>query len=260
MIHKVANMVRAEIWRHDLNRRLRQHPPVFAYQMGKVASRGITEPLHDYYPGVVIHDHVFGGDKMQGETRELFKYVTGANQPELLYMISLVREPIARNVSAFFNNFKIHVGMSPEEWQGGLDALKELYLERFPHDQPLYWFERSIEHNFGIDIYRTPFLPNDAVVITQDKVRLLILRMEAADEIKSESVARFLNISRDYHVQRTNERKNKDGANLYRQFVDWVTFDSQYVDLFCKSRYFNHFYSREFVAKTRSRWIEGINR
>jgi len=258
LINKLPRMIRGELWRMRLNYRLRKSPPVFVFQMGKVASRGITEPLHAFYDGEVIHDHVFGSEKMQGETRELFRYVTGKHPPSLLHIISLVREPIARNVSAFFNNFQIHTGIHPEQWDGEPDELKSIFLERFPHDQPLYWFQKSIEPHFGIDVYSVPFPESGSMVIEKEGVRLLNIRMEIDDAAKSAAVRQFLGLDSGYHVTRTNERSSKEGASLCRRFTEWVTFDADFVDSFCESAYFRHFYSKEFIQKMRRRWTEGL--
>lgn len=261
ILQNMKHVARAEIWRARLNLKLRMNPPVFVFQMGKVASRSVTEPLPKYYRGAVIHDHVFCGERMermQGETRELYRYVKGRHAPKTLHMISLVREPLARNISAFFNNFELHTGVSPSDWRGGLDELKDCFLRSFPHDQPLFWFEQSIESNFGIDVYSVPFPAIGSVVLEREPYRLLVIRMEENDSNKSQAVREFLSLPSSYSVTRANERSSKDGALLYRRFVEWVRFDVEFVDFFCRSRYFQHFYDASFIEKTRRRWTEGI--
>jgi len=149
--------MRWAVWQLGFCRQLRRHPPVFVFQMGKVSSRSVSEPLQVIYRGAVIHDHVFEGDRMQGETRELKKYLNGPNPPEKLYIISLVREPIVRNISTFFANFERYTGAKCESSSYDIPALKQLFLQNFPHRQPLEWFDERMKRYFDIDVYSKPF-------------------------------------------------------------------------------------------------------
>jgi len=247
--------MRWAVWQLGFCRQLRRHPPVFVFQMGKVSSRSVSEPLQVIYRGAVIHDHVFEGDRMQGETRELKKYLNGPNPPEKLYIISLVREPIVRNISTFFANFERYTGAKCESSSYDIPALKQLFLQNFPHRQPLEWFDERMKRYFDIDVYSKPFPECGYARYERGPCSLLVFRMEIDDEVKNREIGSFLGIP-EFRVTRANPTEGKVCGELYSAFKKQVQFSPDFVNMFCESRYFRHFYSADFIEKTRARWTE----
>ena len=54
-------------WKLGFCRRLRAHDPIFVYQMGKVSSRSIYEPLYHNFNGAVIHGHALNARYPSGD-------------------------------------------------------------------------------------------------------------------------------------------------------------------------------------------------
>jgi len=242
-------------WKYGYCRNLRRYPPIFVYQMGKVSSRSIYEPLKAIYHGEVLHDHVYGVPHMQGETRELKTYLEGPKPPEKLYIISLVREPIIRNISAFFANYEKYTGQSPDRTDLSLLDLKNIFLEKFPHDQPLRWYDYSVKPHFGIDVYTKPCATKGHVIYEHERISMLVMRMDLDDAVKNELVRDFLGL-KEFQVTRANETMTKAYGDMYKRFKTEIRFTPEFVDSFCESRYFQHFYTPAFIAETRKRWTE----
>src|SRR5437016_4459341 len=81
--------------------------PVVIFQMGKVGSSSLHDTLAKKLKGPVIHAHHFAG-----LTADQQRNLTWRRRLHLpIYVISPAREPVARNISAFFQNFQRDTGM-----------------------------------------------------------------------------------------------------------------------------------------------------
>ncbi len=160
--------------------RLRKATPVLIYQMGKVASSSISKSLKSQYPGIVQHTHTFSENDQKWQVRHLHNWAVREQQP--INIISLVREPIGRNVSAFFQTFEKRISISFKDCNFSIEEFQETFLSKYRHDIPLYWFERNIDNNFNIDVYATPFPECGFCTYTKDNIRLLVMRCELDDD------------------------------------------------------------------------------
>ncbi len=231
--------------------RMHRNAPVLIYQMGKVASSAIYASLEKVYSGIVLHTHTFGASDDDWRIRKIYEYSTINRKP--LNIITLTREPIGRNISAFFQNFERDTGVSYKRSNASLIELRMLFLKNYKHNVPLEWFDIHIKANFGVDVYATPF-PDSGIEIYEDKnYRILIMRSEIDDNAKSLAIRQFLGLS-NFHVKRKNIGSTKPYANTYRLFKDTVRLPSDYITKMCNSKYFSHFYSNDFVERVRQQW------
>ena len=123
--------------------KLRLKPPVFIFQMGKVASTSIYKSLQQQYPGRVFHGHSFKKDHENPEIRFLHHHYRFGGR---IKIISLVREPVGRNISAFFQNFEEYTGIPFSSSALSLDELYQIFLGKYAHEEPLEWFDRYSKH------------------------------------------------------------------------------------------------------------------
>jgi hypothetical protein len=238
------------------DRRLSQATPIFIYQMGKVASTSIYHSLSRLYPGVVLHAHDFSAAHEDWRIRRLYRSVLSRKRP--LNIISLIREPIGRNVSAFFENFLRDTRVPYENANFSLDELRDIFLTNYKHAIPLDWFDRHIRRDFGIDVYATPFPEVGFDTYIQGNVRLLVLRSEMNDPQKIEVIKDFLGLS-EFQIFNMNVAEDKLYAETYRRFKENVKLPRDYVAKLCESRYFIHFYSRDMIEKIKERWSEPLD-
>ena len=77
--------------------------------MGKVGSMFIYCSLREQYDGLVLHAHKFSEDDRRADIRALHRWAIRDSKP--LNVISLTRDPIAKNLSAFFEDFRKNTGV-----------------------------------------------------------------------------------------------------------------------------------------------------
>jgi hypothetical protein len=252
---RLIRWMEARLFWYIFDARLTSSTPVFVYQMGKVASTTIYRSLQKVYPGIVLHDHLFGpnrqGNPDAWRIRRLYEHCVVNQDP--LYIISLTREPIERNISAFFQNFERETGVPYNRSDFSLTELRDLFLENYNHNVPLNWFDDNIKANFGIDVYATPFPADGVATYSKDNFHLLVIRCEIHDEKKAAAIRDFLDLP-SFEIERRNVGTNKRYAQTYHLFKERVRLPLSYISKMCDSKYFTHFYNEEFVESVRHKW------
>ncbi len=229
------------LFRANFDRKLKRHVPIFVYQMGKVGSRSIYRSLLKQYPGVVLHAHTFSKDYKGWKIRRLYHFVVSEKMP--VNVIALIREPIGRNISAFFENFERDTGVPYRKSQFSIKELETIFLSNYRHNVPLEWFDKHILKHFGIDVYATPYPESASATYSRANVRLLVMQLEISDKEKTEAIEDFTGLT-GLRLFNENLAEDKDYAETYRDFKVKAKLPLDYVSTMCESRYFNHFFSK----------------
>ena len=172
-----------------------------------------------------------------------------------LKVISLTREPIGRNISAFFHNFERDTAGPYADSKFSIEELRSLFLSNHDHEFPLKWFDKTIPHNFDIDVFSRPFPPYGFTTCSNGNVSLLVVRSEIPDSEKVTAIKEFLGF-REFQLVNTNIGSRKNYAETYRAFSENVRLPSEYVAKMCESRYFTHFYDQTAISTARQKWSE----
>jgi hypothetical protein len=171
-----------------------------------------------------------------------------------LRVITLVRDPAAHNVSLFFQVFDQYAGTTIERSGYGVDDMIRLFLERCVHTRPLTWLDAELKATLGVDVYRQPFpVDRGHAVVSEGRVRVLVLRTELDDGAKAQAIARFLDLDR-FELVRSNVTADKPHAELYAEFLRRVRLPDSLLDTLYDSKYARHFYSAEERERFRARW------
>jgi hypothetical protein len=166
------------------------------------------------------------------------------NQGENIKVITLVREPISRNVSAFFQPIKVRNSLYSESYF-------YLYCNHFT---PLYWFQYEIEKHLNIDIYKHPFDQKKGYsIIKQNNVELLLLKLEKITS-NLEVLGEFLEVN-DFELKDANVAEDKWYADIYNDFKKSFSPKSDYIDVLYNSTFMKHFYSEEEIETFRMKWL-----
>jgi uncharacterized protein YktA (UPF0223 family) len=138
--------------------------PIVVYQMGKVGSLTVYESLlkSSVYQENVFHVHRLNSEivpntKKNKFLRELYDNESAHNKWKV---ISLVRDPIARNISAFFHNLEIFLPNFYKQYRGNnYDILKlvDVFYKSYPSNVPNNYFDAEIKTMFDIDVFSTSF-------------------------------------------------------------------------------------------------------
>ena len=281
------------LWKRTQRQSLysRSGEPILNYQMGKVGSSTVQASLEKLsldHP--VYHVHFLNPERVGEIERQRRKYFNTdryglLRRPwlyEFLYeeirskrhhwkLISLVREPIARNVSTFFENLDVtekvpgkryvvrsdYYGIDIVVDIDNLDELIGLFFERLVHERPLRYFDDEIEAVFGIDIFEYQF-PRDAGyrIYRTDNADLLLIRLEDLDRCAAKAFSEFLGID-GFSLVQTNVASDKVYAPLYTAFKNGIRFPDDYIARMYDSRYARYFYSDAEIGVFRGKWSKG---
>ena len=248
-LKKLKQKANKKLEKIRFNKKIRRHTPVFVYQMGKVASSSIYYSIKQQYKGLVFHSHSFGKKENSDEIKALFDYYQ--KKRPIINIISLTREPISRNISAFFQNFKRDVGVEFSGSKLSVDELQGIFLKKYDHDIPIRWFDDNIKKNFGIDVYNFDFPNENHQFITKGNVNLLLMKHNLDDNIKQNLLTEYLKIA-DFELTNKNIGSQKEYSKAYNDFSN-LKFSEDYLNRMLNNKYTIHFYKNE-LKDIQSKW------
>ncbi|HWO40246.1 MAG TPA: putative capsular polysaccharide synthesis family protein [Candidatus Eisenbacteria bacterium] len=237
-----------------IRRRLDVAPPVLIYQMGKVGSSSIYRSLKPIWPGLTMHTHFITRDAKKSQTAHII-YERAIRPGRPIFVISPVREPIARNVSTFFQNFECETGIKYQNSTFSVNDLIQFFLRQFKHYDALRWFDNRFRVELGLDVYDYAFPASGSAVISHQNIKLLLMRSELPDEVKENAIRNFLELPH-FVLSNTNSSAEKDYSEMYRQFKHTFVPPKWYFEAMYGSRFFNHFYDAVQRAMFIAHWTQ----
>lgn len=264
----------------------RKRKKLIVYQMGKVGSSTVCNSFKKNNEIDTYHIHVLTEDSIKDlekvyknnfhrssffpshivESQYLRKQLD-KKRKERWKVVSLVREPVSRNISIFFQILYSGIGYNYSEKlkymkiDDIVEELQKLFFEKNSgfekyngHEAPLNWFDTELKSTLNIDVFSKEFPCHKGYVTYQsDQADLLLIRLENLNSCAGEAFKKFLDID-DFTLVPSNISKNKNYSQIYRRFLDTLVLPEHYIDKLYKSKYMNHFYDQEEIATFRSRW------
>jgi len=177
------------------------------------------------------------------------------------FVISLVRDPVQRNVSAFFENL---TQVIPDAYDRITDdrmtiaELTEAFLDRYEHSAPLTWFQSQLEPVFGIDVFATTFDTEKGYLTYEaDMTKLLVIRLENLTSCGSAAIGAFLGIE-GFELAPANRACRKRYGTLYAEFQRAVRLPESYLTRMHDSTFARHFYTATEIDAFRRRWATSV--
>ena len=250
---------------------------VGVYTQGKVGSKAILATLRKLFAadddvyvwdfrrtslqGVKQHDGIRGTrSRLLVDEPEIAEFMI-AHPDRDMRLVSVVRDPVAINLSSFFYNFgPRNPGLDIRDLSDGAVIDRLIAGEAFSHPSyHLDWFDIEVNPQVGIDIYSEDCFPIDKgfeVYTGEHPLRrtdLLVLRLEDIARVGAPALARFYGRP-ELVIARENTADEQPYGNRYKQFlrgshlpVDWVAWQ-------LNSKYTRFFYSDEERAAFAKRW------
>jgi len=226
------------------------HTPIYIFQMGKVGSKSLKATLSAKYRGAIVHAHSYKG--MSFSERALLTWRKRLYLP--IYVICPIREPLSRNVSAFFQTFKRDTGFDFTEQEWTSSELKDLFLKYYPHKVCNEWFDKHFRTTFDLDIFSKPFpIERKWNVYKHRSIKVLIFRADLERDEQLRAVSEFIDCKIDNWTF-ANVSEEKEYSKLHKNFCRSVTLPDIYISLMCKSRFCQHFWSLEEIVAFSSHW------
>lgn len=258
---------------------------IVVHQMSKVGSSTVVSSISASAPDVlVLHTHFLseeGLDWLQSWVRErwgtihvpqhlwhgLFARNMYANdsRQSTLKIISLVRDPVARTISEFFEELDVHANYpyAARVEKLGIDAvvaeLEKMLLDRMKKEvewaMPYEWFDKEIRDVFDVDLFEQPFDPDSGYAIyTSGRVQILLLKLERLADCAGEAFARFLGIRNVSLDEGRNIASRKYYADAYRLMLNRLEVPASVLATCYASDQVRHFYSESDIERFLQRW------
>jgi hypothetical protein len=236
--------------------------------MGKVASSSIYETVRAC-GFEAIHVHTLNDWDLSHEANVLIPSESDSSLPlniqtsltfrhgfdRNLYrfpipVITLVRDPVARNISAYFENLDRHFKSDDTS----LETLIRNFLDNYPHEIATLWLDREIRELTRLDLLDHRAAANSSDTVYENaRFRILVMRVEDSDEAKRQALEQFLDVPVP-EIVKSNEGQNKAYADLYREFMSSLTLPQSYLDAMYESDFSKRFWNSEELQNMRARW------
>ncbi|WP_444685513.1 putative capsular polysaccharide synthesis family protein [Alkalicoccus luteus] len=264
-------------WRYFTDTYVNSSNLVLVHQMGKVGSTSLTVSLKEQ--GMLpIHIHSFY-TPLSTEMYQAYKSISYYRSPSYrfryywrhklvhqllqkrkkLKIISLVREPVSRNISMYFHAFQVPLmDLNKEkdnrkESNTNMQALQNDFLNRFNHTYGISWFHKEFYKAWGIDVYEYPFDQEKGYgIIETEQADVLMIQMEKLNSLENE-IAAFLEIE-SFTLKNENMGSKKWYHAVYKEFKETLSLDSRYVEALYDSEFMHHFYSRADRMRLKERY------
>ena len=282
------------LWRMNRALDAAEAAPILVLQMGKVGSKSVQAGLDALeLSRPIYHAHFLSRERTR-ETeikrrkhfrtdRHTYLMRPWLNQfllnrferrgsDERWKIVTLTREPVGRNISAFFQNLRVDRGDADGKYSISSDyydiqptrvsvahpqQLAKLFFSHAPHDSAMKFFDREIRDIFGVDVIGEGFPIDKGFGIYEGEgVDVLVLKLERLEEVASEAINRFLDIE-NFELINRNVASDKVYAPLYDAFREQAVISNEYIDEQYSSRYMTTFYSDAEIAEFRNRWLTG---
>ena len=266
--------LRRLINRHRINAVQRgEKIPVLVYQMGKVASKTIYATLQRLPDIQPFHIHTLNPVNM--DRRKTRNNGLNARQPEhinfqlwrsiyqrlileyenQIKIITLIREPVGRNISAFFQGLDMRTRIMAAHKRIPMSQLIDKFQNHFPHVRPLVWFDKELLEVTGINVYEHTFPKEQGYQrIMTEKFDLLILRHDLPDNLKARCLGDFLS-GNDIRIVPANLSDKKIYRDCYLEFQRTINLSTEYVSQMLDSRYARHFFTDEELESLKLKWL-----
>ncbi len=252
LIYRLRSNIRTKQIQDKFNKSIASHIPIIVYQMGKVASMSVYTSLKEQYPGTTLHRHELIPTEWQDAT--LLNHTNNLHKP--LLIISMMRDPIARNISAFFQNFEVITGVKPADSKFSMKELETIYFTnpKMDHDPPYTWFDKNIKRHLGIDIFAQPFPKEEGSArFKNGSIEVLLMKAEI-DNTKKEKLIKELTRLNSFELKSSNVGEDKEYAGMYSEFKKSVTIPKEYLDTFYNSPAIKYFYTDAEIESMRKKW------
>ena len=218
---------------------------ILIYQPGKVGSTSLSKSLESYGKSVLHCHTLINADDEDGRLKKLMSQKSGK-------IISLVREPIARQISNMWQNLE-----NIYRYRQGADfADVESYF--FGGDFENYefqWFEWEIEKNLGINIYEYPFNRNEGYYrIKKENIELLLLKAEKLNDLE-QVIGEFVQI-KGFRLTNENIGDEKPYRFAYRDYKkEFSVNENKLHQIYFENEYMRHFYTKEEREGFYLKWL-----
>lgn len=240
------------------------------YQMGKVGSTSVHDALlgakldtpvykvHFLSDQGIAHGEKFHQETLKNpweetphiQTTRLVREAMAADPDLELDVVTLVREPVRREVSEFFQYVEaLHPELLDKDGSLKTERAARVLQARFmffdeSSNYTCRWFDMEIKELFGLDVFAFPFDHDRGyTLIEQGNVRLLILRLEDLDRTLNPGLRELVGARYHDWEGRANVGARKERGEQYRELVENFRLRRSVGEKVYGTTYARHFYT-----------------
>jgi len=243
--------------------------PILIYQMGKVGSAAIRDSLTKH--GIENYQVHYLQENTVTKLKNRHVEIGMKIPPHLLRseiileqklldtsgfkIISLLRDPVARNLSAFFQNIDSFFPNGSYK-QKTSEELIDTFMKKYSHNVSINWFESEFKQTLGLDICDFDIDTSAGVYFFEKNgIDILLMKVESKDENKTAALIKFLDYDDDFELLKTNVGEDKSYAEQYKEFKKMIKIPTEYLDKMYNSRLITSFYSENDIEKMKNKWV-----
>lgn len=248
---------------------------ILVLQPGKVGSSSMIKMLNKSC--IHIHRLSFPEWYLGPIIRPIWERTVEHLQEKPCKIISMVRNPLSRGYSAFWQAFSLphpkyrHMIKPSSDLQKMYDLFMDIAVyglpagKRFGVEFPLLWwdefdwFDSELKPYLGLDVYDYPFDKQKGyTIVRKGNIELFLMQMEKM-ESAIPALETFLGENTHLNLEKANAAMSKTYSIAYREFRKSVKIKKAYVDHFFKENSkVDHFYSEEDQEKFIKKWEDNI--
>ncbi|WP_156115565.1 putative capsular polysaccharide synthesis family protein [Psychroserpens sp. Hel_I_66] len=238
------------------------------YTMSKVGSSTVYNSLKKKYPFKEIHHIHFLGDTWldsfkTGHPTFNNNLKNASNLNKLLAkkrwnikIISLTRDPIARDVSGIFQTWK-HI-FNVENITDVSAEMIIAHLKEIDFSYAQNWFETDFKEFTGFDIFEHEFNSSRGYEIYScKKAELLIFQLEQLNSNFNLAMNRFIGKG-EYKLHEENITASRASGELNTKVKQLLKLSHQQLENIYDSLYMSTFYNTSQIDKFKKRWLEEL--
>lgn len=262
---------------------LSNKPIVLNFAPGKTGSSSVFNAI-DKNKYITYHLHDF--EKLLSELKlkskvNIWEKCLKILKHRKIKIIAGVREPISREISAFFQFLSISNGMLIDYNMEFVEAVSSFLLETIGeslYNNEIYknqgynkyllshnkygcefdWFDMELKKYWGIDVYKKEFNQKQGYQIYKNEnVEVFVYQLEKLNALE-EKFGKFLGES-DFKLKHMNISGEKNYFLLYCDVLNTINIPKKFFDFYyINNMYFQHFYSLEDIKKFQKKWCDRL--
>jgi len=264
----------------------RSNGNVVVHQMSKVGSQTVVASLHEALPShSIYHTHFLsqqGLDWLEGFVRDRWGsiqipmhlwhglFIRGilcsGEETERLKIVTLVRDPVARNISEFFQELDVHMSYPYERKIAdvGIDGVV-IELENMLHQkltqevdwkQPYAWFDPEIKDVLGIDLFEEEFDTSAGYgLFSTGNTDLLLIKLEQLSDCCEQAFNEFLGVS-GFRLANKNVASKKYYSDAYQKILNKLDIPVDALETWYSADQVQHFYNQNEIRTFIDRWSQ----
>jgi hypothetical protein len=225
------------------------------YHVHFLSWAGIRE-IEKYYlnlPKAEVPDHIQRSKKLRYQIDNNFN-------GDRWKVITLVREPISRDISNLFQNMEdVLPGLEKCTPNEQYISTKNYLLSHFSHfeesnDYVCNWLDKELNSVFKIDIFNTKFPKTLGYqIFSTPQADILLIKLEKLSSCYKEAFERFLKLN---HISLINKNigSEKPYKAVYEQITRSIKIPENYVNKIYQTRFVKHFYNDAEILDFKKKW------